>query len=299
VSEHPIVVGFSGTQIAALRFAAVRAHSSGVALRVVLCVERFSAWDQPSVFDFLQRESGRSVLEVAKGVVDGCVPGVGAEYVRETGSPADLLMREVEGSAMLVVGADSGGWADRLFGGDVTARLIASAPTPVVVVPEGCSPETAKAVVVALDARTAADGALSFAFTEAARSGMELQVLHVFSTGKTFRQIGSVRARISDILAQWTEKFPDVPIKDRFVFNDVDAGCLRVGREAGLLVVGRQPISLATVFFGHPVLSEISRGARCPYVVVPEEWRPSIAERGHRRRQPLTTQLCVCEKGSS
>jgi nucleotide-binding universal stress UspA family protein len=272
-----VVVGVVDRQPAALRFAADRALSAGAGLRVVHCVESLSAWDRPPLSDLRWLRSGQTVLEAAREVVGQHAPGLDTEYVVIPGSTGEVLVREAGDAVMLVVGTDSERWADRLLGGRVTARVTTDASVPVAVVPERPFPEPATGVVLALDARSGVHGSVRFAFTEASRRGLELQVIHIFPIGKTIHEIKSLQAEISRTLAGWSQRFPEVTVRSRLVFNEVDAGTLRAGREVGLLVLGRRPISPLTVLFGHPVLSEISREARCPCVVVPEDWDPMDA----------------------
>jgi len=277
MSKQLVVVGIVDRQVAALRFAADRALSTGAALRVVHCVESLSAWDRPSLSDLRWLSSGQSVLDAAREVVSRHAPSLDAEYVEVPGPVGDVLVDEAEGAAMLVVGTDSERWADRLLGGGVTAQVTTDSSAPVAVVPERLFPEPATGVVLALDARSGVHGSVRFAFTEASRLGLELQVIHIFPIGKTIHEIKSLQAEISRTLAGWSQRFPEVAVRSRLVFNEVDAGALRAGREVGLLVLGRRPISPLTVLFGHPVLTEISREARCPCVVVPEDWDPTDA----------------------
>jgi nucleotide-binding universal stress UspA family protein len=275
MNKQPVVVGVVDRQAAALRFAADRALSTGAVLRVVHCVEPLSAWDRPSLSDLRWLSSGQTVLAAAREVVSRHAPSLDTEYLEVPGPAGDVLVREADGAAMLVVGTDSERWTDRLLGGGVTAQVTTDASVPVAVVPEQVFPEPATGVVLALDARSGVHGSVGFAFTEASRRGLELQVLHVFPIGKTIHEIKSLQAEISRTLAGWSQQFPEVAVRSRLVFNDVDAGSLRAGREVGLLVLGRRPISPLTVLFGHPVLSEIAREARCPCVVVPEVWDPT------------------------
>jgi len=290
-----VVVGVVDRQPAALRFAADRALSAGAGLRVVHCVESLSAWDRPPLSDLRWLRSGQTVLEAAREVVGQHAPGLDTEYLVVPGPTGDVLVREAGDAAMLVVGTDSERWADRLLGGRVTARVTTDASVPVAVVPERLFPEPATGVVLALDARGGGHGSVRFAFNEASRRSQELQVLHVVPTGMSIREIESLQTEISRILAGWSTQFPDVVVSQKLVFNDVDAESIRAGREVGLLVLGRRPTSPLTVFFGHPVLSEIAREARCPCVVVPEDWDPAdataVAGRSQldRRAMPVTT----------
>jgi nucleotide-binding universal stress UspA family protein len=175
---------------------------------------------------------------------------------------------------MLVVGVDAASWSGPLFGGSVTERLITHSDIPVAIVPERTWPdEISGPVFVAIDARTPAAGPLRFAFTEASRTARELHVAHVIPEMTTYEQAQPRRIDVSEVLAGWSEEFPDVTIKHRFFFDDADDGCVRASEEASLLVLGRRK----TKIFGHPILGEIAKSVHCPCVVVPDEWKAASA----------------------
>jgi nucleotide-binding universal stress UspA family protein len=275
MNKKSIVVGLKEKQPTLLRFAAKAAIESRSNLRVVHCLDPRTAADFVSVpyTNFPPdswRAAGEAVIDQARADVNELQPTPDADFVLADGRPFQTLRDETAGASMLVVGLDADSSFGPLFGGSVTQRLISHSGVPVAVVPERTwADEISGPVFVAIDTRTPAAGPLRFAFTEASRTSTELHVAHVIPEMETFDQSQPRRIDVSEVLAGWSEEFPDVTVKHRYFFDDADAGCVRASEEASLLVLGRRK----TQIFGHPVLSEIAKRVHCPCVVVPDEWK--------------------------
>jgi nucleotide-binding universal stress UspA family protein len=270
-----VVVGIKEKQPTALRFAARAAMERHASLRVVHCLDRRTAADFVSVpYDTFPPESwltaGEAVVEHARDFVKELSPRPNVEYVLADRLPFQTLRDEAVSASMLVVGIDAAALFGPLFGGSVTARLISNSAIPVAVVPERPWPdEITGPIFVAIDTRTPAEGPLRFAFTEASRSTKELHVAHVIPESDMFFSSQSHKVDVSEVLAGWSEEFPDVTVRHRFFFDAADEGCVRVSEEASLLVLGCRK----TQIFGHPVLAEIAKRVHCPGIVVPDEWK--------------------------
>jgi len=275
MNQEAIVVGLKEKQPTALRFAAQAAIEHHANLRVVHCLDLRTAADFVSVphKEFPPeswRAAGEAVIDQARADVSELQPTPNADFVLADGRPFQTLRDETAGASMLVVGLDADSSFGPLFGGSVTQRLISHSGVPVAVVPERTwADEISGPVFVAIDTRTPAAGPLRFAFSEASRTSKELHVAHVIPEMETFGQSQPRRIDVSEVLAGWSEEFPDVTVKHRFFFDDADDGCVRASEEASLLVLGRRK----TQIFGHPVLSEIAKRVHCPCVVVPDEWK--------------------------
>lgn len=136
-----VVVGVDGSQAAgvALEFAVEEAALRGADLRVV------SVWDMPTlvppevmaapeVFDGL-REEANSVVEEAVSRAKELRPSLRCEGVVVSGRPADVLVEEGRGAALVVVGRRGHGGLAGIFLGSVSRHVVDKAPCPVVVVP--------------------------------------------------------------------------------------------------------------------------------------------------------------------
>lgn len=274
MNQNVVVVGVKEKQPTALRFAAQAAIDQHTNLRIVHCLDIRTAADFVSVpFKTFPPESwraaGEAVIEQARTFVKELKPHPDVELVVADGRPFQTLRDEAAGASVMVVGADAAHRLGQLFDGGIAARLISHSDIPIAVVPERPWPEEITGpIMVAIDTRSPAEGPLRFAFTEASRTRKELHVLHVIPEADMFFRSQSHKLAVSEVLAGWSEEFPDVAVRHRFFFDEADDGCVRASEEASLLVVGRRK----TQIFGHPVLGEIARRTHCPCVVVPDEW---------------------------
>jgi nucleotide-binding universal stress UspA family protein len=124
----------------ALEWAAGLARRAGAAMRLVAVHERMAfsnvgtgAVSGESV-NRAMRRSLRERLDEAVAEVAGEVP---AEAVLAEGRPVEELERAAEQMDLLVMGSRGHGPVRAVLMGSVSARLIASAPAPIVVVPRG------------------------------------------------------------------------------------------------------------------------------------------------------------------
>jgi hypothetical protein len=188
----------------------------------------------------------------------------------EWGAPTRVLAEQANQAAIVVVGTDAAGWADRLFGGRVAEYLVKRSPAPVAIVPESTLPSPSSGgVFVALETGPLATEVLRFAFGEASHRGTDLHVIHTVPVGSDHDVVSDERQRIAIQLSGWSEKYQDVKVARTLVFDRPDQGCLRATEEAGLLVLGRSAGPKFTMPWSHPILTQIARHAHCPCVVVP------------------------------
>jgi len=273
MTVKPIVVALKEKQPTALRFAAELAIARNVGLRVIHCLDIRSAGDFVSMPHNSWRAAGEAILDDARHLIDELHPRATAEYRLDSGLPFFTLHDEANNATVVIVGIDTAGRKNGVFGGTVTERLAAQSPVPIAIVPErSWSHDPSGIVVVAVDGRTSAAGSMRFAFEEASRRHAELQAVHVVPVDDMFGDTVPHRIGLSEALAGWAEEFPDVKVSRRFLFDDADEGCVRLTDEADLLVLGRGPATVMNHLLGHPVLSEITARAQCPCVVVPDEW---------------------------
>lgn len=272
MNTKPVVVGIQGEQPFALRFAADTAAAWGVGLRVVHCVDPVIAGEFSVMSDGVRPVPGEGVLNRAKETLAGMLPESAVEYVLSVRGAYGELFDEAERASLIVVGTDPAATLDRFFGGHVTEHLLKHADVPVAVVPEGGSPADPQgAVFVALDAKGSATAALRFAFEEAQRRDGRLHVVHVGPVNTSPAETEALRADISEILAGWSEQYPDVIVTQRLLFDEPERGVIRAGAESDLLVLGRSDGTHLPALFAHPVLKELARHTHGPCVVVPDE----------------------------
>lgn len=255
-TRNPVVVGIDRKQPAALRFAAEAATSRRVGLHVVHCLEG---------------SEDATLLDRAEAVIDSLSPVPETHYLHGAGSPYETLLAESQQASLVVVGTDSIGRVERLFDGTVTEHLVRTAPVPVAIVPESQRPDQpGSGVVLAADAQPLATGPIHFAFEEASRRGTDLRVVQIPPAGMTSTDIASLRAELARSLAGWPQRYPDVTVTCRLTQGAAGERYLHESEDAGLLVIGRGAGRL-----GHSLLTQLTRRANCPCIVVPDTWSDS------------------------
>jgi nucleotide-binding universal stress UspA family protein len=187
-------------------------------------------------------------------------------------------------ACLLVIGhhgGHHGGHRDRRSGGcgaaSVVARLLDRAETPVMLqrrltrTPGPPAPP----VLVCVDGTPGSEAAVEFAFVEAGLRGAALLAMHVWPPAAAARGDGpgpgreEAESAFADLVATWSDKYPDVPVRRAF----------RHGLDAAIvLTAASRSAQLAVVGFCRPVDHRVSTGpalsafidrAECPVTVVP------------------------------
>ena len=261
--ENPsdrIVVGVDGSapSDAAIRWAAREAAMRNVPLMLLhVRTPGVSPWGlgysmAPLPLDYgeLEQEDGQRVLESARRVVEAALaPGehvqVHSDLVFAT--PAPTLVDVTKDAQMIVVGSQGqGAWRRGLFG-SVSTALIHHAHCPVAVIrdPADAPPHTDGPVVVGVDGSPASESAIAIAFDEASWRGAELVALHAWidstpaiprSAWPDFRP--SAEETLAERLAGWNDRYPDVVVHRRVVFDQPARHLLEAAESAQLVVVG-------------------------------------------------------------
>ncbi|MDQ0779931.1 nucleotide-binding universal stress UspA family protein [Streptomyces aurantiacus] len=286
---HDVVVGVDGSVIAvrALDRAAEDAVRRDAVLRVVY-----------AVFD--PDEAG-PVLASAAARVRARHPGLRVVTRAVRSGPVPALVRESEDAALTVVGTRGlNAIAGRMLG-SVSLRLAAHARGPLMVVRDdhpcdrggpapGYSRERGDTRPVLLGVESDADAdadAAGYAFQEAQRRGVRLNVLHASARRHTTpelpslvpatspgqqRQIREERAEeaVSRFaLARLEEKYPEVGVDARTVDTAPTRALLEATRDASVVVLGAHR---HTARFGPrpgPVTHTLLHRSHCPVLLVP------------------------------
>ncbi|MGW5673110.1 universal stress protein [Micromonospora sp. NPDC003776] len=178
-------------------------------------------------------------LEITGAVVDG--------------GPVAVLLRESREAALLVLGHRGlGGFAELLVG-SAAVQLSARADCPVLVVRD--EPRADGPVVVGVDGSALSDEAIGFAFAEAAQRGTELVAVHswLYPAPPAYREsYGDIMPLVYDpellraeeervlaeALAGWTERYPDVPVRQKLISANPARAMVEESTDAQLTVVG-------------------------------------------------------------
>jgi len=288
--DHPIVVGVDGSASAlhAVRWAAREADRRHVPLRLVhacflMPVRHPRQVAPPLEYHDAILEQGRHWLDQAAEAARATAPDVQLSTDLRDGVTADVLLRESASAQLIVLGSRGLGGFRELLVGSVSVALSAHARCPVVVIrgPGGDgAPPDAGPVVVGVDGSPLSDVAIEFAFTAAAERGVALVAVHSWidvpmATGWAsvpgtidWEWIGENEARVLDeILAAWTEKFPDVEVHKVVERDRPQRALLKAAAGAQLVVVGSRGRGALTGLGLGSVSQSLLHHAECPVVV--------------------------------
>ena len=162
--------------------------------------------------------------------------------------------------------------------GSVALQVVTHAHCPVVVI-DGSNGQTVgtRGVVVGVDGSSGSELALGYAFEQASRREVSLEVVHAWWTSvprgltQAIRddQVNEERLSLAETLVGWSEKYPDVKLlRSLPVDGSVVHGLIDAAKNAELLVVGsRGRGGFRTLLLGSVSQGVIER-ASCNVAVV-------------------------------
>jgi len=271
-----VVVGVDGSGIAlsAVRWATREAQRRGAPLRIVHVAsyaERSAAGGRraASILTLAHTEAEKAGRHLV--VTTEAVPGDAAAALAEAAADAQLL----------VVGMGGGERYEDIRLHSTTLAVCTATACPVAVVRGvgGAVPEDGQ-VVLGIEDVTADAAPVTVAFADAQRHDAGLVVVHALhGTGPVRDHVSGHEAlarrraaawtAITDGLAPWRSRYPDVPVEIRIVDAPAHGHLLQAGVAARLIVLGTRArrSAAARVVLGstsHTVL----RHAPCPVLVV-------------------------------
>jgi len=180
-------------------------------------------------------------------------------------------------SDTVVLGRSGHGLVLGVMLGSVALQVVTHAHCPVVVVHEmsGDIPD-ARGVVVGVDGSDVSVQALGYAFEQASSRGVPLDVVHAWWTtvpsGLTqdvrADQVTHQRLTLSETMVGWSEKYPDVEVRESLPMGPLVLALTEAAKGAELLVVG----SRGRGGFRSLLLGSVSQGvlqqATCTVAVV-------------------------------
>jgi nucleotide-binding universal stress UspA family protein len=287
IEENQIVVGVDGSAAdeLALNWAIDDALVRHVSLRLVCAHQwlpaagRSTGNDRPADHEHslhLAEEVLSSALE--RAAVIG--PSVRLQGQAIEGSAASVLLDEAARASLLVVGSRQLKAFGSYFLGSVSGAVAARAGCPVIVVrgPAG-EPAERPGVVVGVDGTEASQELLRFSFDHASRHRIPLRAILCWHpdllAAMMWRAEPAAPTRavawLSEALAGWQEKFPDVLVQSAVIRDHPTAGLVEASLNQDLLVVGNHGRHATTGTLLGSVSQGVLHHAYCPVAVIPTD----------------------------
>lgn len=226
-----------------------------------------------------QQDDAQHVIDQARKALNGALAGSPSPEVSIEVVYSGVVAALAEASKeawMIVAGSEGLGAMGRLLLGSVTTGLLHYAHCPVAVIHESASGDANAPVLLGIDGSPASEGAIALAFDEAARRGVGLRALHVWSDVGVFPVLGMDwrdRERegqeiLAERLAGWQERYPEVHV-ERLLFCDKPSRwLLEESEHAQLVVVGSRGRGGFPGMLLGSVSSAVAQSAKVPVIVV-------------------------------
>ena len=293
---RPLVIGYDGSEGArrAVEWGAGFAERRRSPVRLVRAYEPFTRSPTEATGGssagtrLLDAESMtravRDELEELAASVRAARPGVRVTSAVERAAAEDVLVRESEGAAAVVLGSRGLSAFSTMLAGSTTMHVATHAHCSVIAVPERTDggPGAGRQVVVGVDGSEVSAAALAFAFEEASETAAPLVAVHAWLDPAVTAALGPAVTRpgdpallaegqdllLAESLAGWSEKYPDVQVTRRIVHAHPVQALMESAEGARMVVVGSRGRgavrSLLLGSVGHGVLHL----ARCPVAIV-------------------------------
>jgi nucleotide-binding universal stress UspA family protein len=263
ITKPVVVVGVDGSAecLVATRWAADEAARRHLTLRLLhaysVPVVGVPTFGIPPDFTENLRKAGRAALDEAAHEVKRTHPDLEIAQELVNADPRPALASASAEAALTVVGTRGGGRIPEVLLGSVALHIAAHGRSPVVVVPPATvlasGADSPGVVLLGVDGSRTSESAVAFAFDEASRRGARLDAVLVwddlairgFVRGEPL--IGPLEddeehVVLSEQLAGWRDKYPDVIVRQLVLRGQPAAALLRHGAELErgpeLVVVG-------------------------------------------------------------
>jgi nucleotide-binding universal stress UspA family protein len=286
ITKESVVVGVDGSLSSglALHWAVKEAARTGQQLHVVHALETELVVRQEFALGTKEAPAGDDpVVTAAADVAAATAPQLAITSHSVTGFAPGTLIAASKIAGTIVVGSHGRGAIPTALVGSVSQQVAIHSSCPVVVVRANRTPPGATSghVVVGLDGSAASEPALGYAFAYAASTRSTLTAVHTWwweplegvSLGEPWigdwTQITSQQeAMLSESLAGWSQRYPDVHLQSHVVRGDPVIELLDQSGGADLLVVGSRGQGGFVGLLLGSVSRRILKRATCPVAVV-------------------------------
>lgn len=286
-TQGSVLVGIDGSSgaEAAMRWAIEDAGTRKAAVRLVCAYHIPPGYYQglgmytevPQELEAVRQAANR-VVQDALATAATIDPAVEVHGATVDSSPVPALLEESRTASLLVLGSRQRSALAASILGSVSAAVVARAECPTVVLrgPEGLAGERAE-VVVGVDGTPASQALLEFGFEHASRRRAPLRAVLCWHPDLLASMLWRpeppaptrAEAWLSEAIAGWQEKYPDVAVRSGVIREHPAAGLVAEAATAQLLVVGnRGRHALAGTLLGS-VSQAVVHSATCPVAVVP------------------------------
>jgi nucleotide-binding universal stress UspA family protein len=229
--------------------------------------------------DRVLRDKAQRVIEHAAAAVQRLAPQLDVDVIAPLEDARQVLVELSGRASLVVVGSRGRGAVRSLLLGSVSTAVSAHASCPVAVVrpAERDVGEVRGHVVVGVDGSPASSAAVEFGFDLASTEHRELDAVHCWSLNDAFVDPASYSQRLdaldrherllSEAVAGYTEKFPDVVVNRRVPDVSPSAGLVGLSDTAAVVVVGSRGRSGLKSVFGS-ISRSVVEHAHCTVVVV-------------------------------
>jgi len=290
-ADGPVVVGIDGSvaSYAALSWAVDAAVRHGRPLHVVNAY-LWPVYPPPLVPGPEYVPTGEAGERAARQILDEALERVHAQTTEITvsgevvrGSASAVLLAQAEDSSLLVVGSRGRGGFRSLILGSTSTEVAARSPVPVVVVRRGESPSDGhRRIVVGVDGSELSEAAVAWAMEEASVRHATLEAVTAWNRAESMPptmvaagleaslpSTEEIALALSETLAGWREKFPDVAVTQRVVVGHPGQVLVEASRYADLVVVGTRGHGTAASLIIGSTSRAVLHHATCPVAVVP------------------------------
>jgi nucleotide-binding universal stress UspA family protein len=286
ITNGDVVVGVDGSPSGdlALGWAADEAGRSRRPLHVVHALETEAVLSHDLQLGSKQATAGDDpVVLAAMDLVRSMAPEVVVIPHSVCGFASSTLIAASRIAGTVVVGSHGRSATPTALLGSVSQKVAIHSSCPVVVVRETSPPVGTRPghVVVGVDGSQASEPALGYAFAYAAATGCILTAVHTWwweplegiSLGEPWigdwTQIAAQETtQVSELLAGWSQRYPDVAVRPHVVRGDPVVELLDQARGASLLVVGSRGRGGFIGLLLGSVSRRILKRATCPVAVV-------------------------------
>lgn len=190
------------------------------------------------------------------------------------GHPVQVLLEAARDARILVVGCRGLRPMDRLLLGSVSTAVLHHAPCPVAVVHQEVAPDKSLPVLLGVDGSPASERATAIAFDEASHRKVPLVAVHTWYDSNVLAPDldldvteNEERQTLAERLAGWQERYPDVTVERRVVYDLASRHLVEESAHAQLVVVGSHGRGGFTGMLLGSVGSAVAQASRVPVIV--------------------------------